>query len=130
MFSEKRPEEVSNMVDSIREDITSVILPREQTLFEPQTLIDKDLFEKQYLNYKVLLNELLNISKSSQKKEIIKKLKEHMIKCYTGFFKSSVVADYFYDIVSDNLGINKSWDIITSGSSATTTDTQPVDSIT
>ena len=118
VFTEKRPEEVSNMVDSIREDITSVILPREQTLFEPQTLIDKDLFEKQYLNYKVLLNELLNISKSSQKKEIIKKLKEHMIKCYTGFFKSSVVADYFYDIVSDNLGINKSWDIITSGSSA------------
>lgn len=118
VFSEKRSEEVSNMVDSIREDITSVILPREQTLFEPQTLIDKDLFEKQYLNYKVLLNELLNISKSSQKKEIIKKLKEHMIKCYTGFFKSSVVADYFYDIVSDNLGINKSWDIITSGSSA------------
>ena len=118
VFTEKRPEEVTNMVDSIREDITSVILPREQTLFEPQTLIDKNLFEKQYLNYKVLLNELLNISKSSQKKEIIKKLKEHMIKCYTGFFKSSVVADYFYDIVSDNLGINKSWDIITSGSSA------------
>lgn len=118
VFTEKKPEEVSNMVDSIREDITSVILPREQTLFEPQTLIDKNLFEKQYLNYKVLLNELLNISKSSQKKEIIKKLKEHMIKCYTGFFKSSVVADYFYDIVSDNLGINKSWDIITSGSSA------------
>lgn len=118
VFTEMKPEEVSNMVDSIREDITSVILPREQTLFEPQTLIDKNLFEKQYLNYKVLLNELLNISKSSQKKEIIKKLKEHMIKCYTGFFKSSVVADYFYDIVSDNLGINKSWDIITSGSSA------------
>lgn len=118
VFTEKKPEEVSNMVDSIREDITSVILPREQTLFEPKTLIDKNLFEKQYLNYKVLLNELLNISKSSQKKEIIKKLKEHMIKCYTGFFKSSVVADYFYDIVSDNLGINKSWDIITSGSSA------------
>lgn len=118
VFTEKKPEEVSNMVDSIREDITSVILPREQTLFEPQTLIDKNLFEKQYLNYKVLLNELLNISKSSQKKEIVKKLKEHMIKCYTGFFKSSVVADYFYDIVSDNLGINKSWDIITSGSSA------------
>lgn len=118
VFTEKKHEEVSNMVDSIREDITSVILPREQTLFEPKTLIDKDLFEKQYLNYKVLLNELLSISKSSQKKEIVKKLKEHMIKCYTGFFKSSVVADYFYDIVSDNLGINKSWDIITSGSSA------------
>lgn len=118
VFTEKKHEEVSNMVDSIREDITSVILPREQTLFEPKTLIDKNLFEKQYLNYKVLLNELLSISKSSQKKEIVKKLKEHMIKCYTGFFKSSVVADYFYDIVSDNLGINKSWDIITSGSSA------------
>ena len=118
VFLEKKPEEVHNMVDSIRGDIISVIVPREQTLFENQTFIGKDIFEKQFLNYKVLLDELLNISKSGQKKEIIKKLKEHMIKCYTGFFKSSVVADYFYDIVSDNLGINKSWDIITSGSSA------------
>lgn len=117
VFQEKSPKEMQAMINSIKDDLTSVIIPREQTLFDNQTSLGADIFEKQYLNYKVLLDELLNISKPSQKKEIVKKIKEHMIKCYTGFFKSSVVADYFYDIVSDNLGINKSWDIITSGSS-------------
>lgn len=117
VFLEKNDNEIIAMLEAIRGDILSVILPREQTLFDHQTSLDAGIFEKQYLNYKLLLDELLNISKPSQKKEIVKKLKEHMIKCYTGFFKSSVVADYFYDIVSDNLGINKSWDIITSGSS-------------
>ncbi len=118
VFLEKSSEEIHTMVNSIKEDLMSVIIPKEQTLFDNQTYIGEDIFDKQYLNYKVLLDALLKISKTGQKKEIVKKIKEHMIKCYTGFFKSSVVADYFYDIVSDNLGINKSWDIITSGSSA------------
>ena len=39
-----------------------------------------------------------------------------MVRSYADVTDSQVVASYFYDIVSETMGISKSWDMLTSGS--------------
>ena len=38
-----------------------------------------------------------------------------MIRCFIEESESAVVASYFYDIVSETVGISKSWDMLVTG---------------
>lgn len=67
-------------------------------------------------NYKELVDAITVGMNPSQKRELIQSLKDHMIRSYTEITDSPVVANYFYDIVSETIGISKSWDMLISGS--------------
>ncbi len=67
-------------------------------------------------NYKELVDAITYKKNAVEKKQLLQSLKDHMIKSYTQETESSVVASYFYDIISETIGISKSWDMLTSGS--------------
>lgn len=67
-------------------------------------------------NYKELVDAITVGKNASEKKQLLQTLKSHMINSYTEETDSPVVASYFYDVVSDTIGISKSWDMLTSGS--------------
>ncbi len=67
-------------------------------------------------NYKQLIDVITIGKNTSDKKQSIQLLKDHMIRSYTEITDSPVVANYFYDIVSETIGVSKSWDMLISGS--------------
>lgn len=67
-------------------------------------------------NYKELVDAITLGKNATEKKQLLQTLKGHMINSYTEETESPVVATYFYDVVSDTIGISKSWDMLTSGS--------------
>jgi len=67
-------------------------------------------------NYKELVDAITAGKSATEKKQLLQALKGHMINSYTEETESPVVATYFYDIVSETIGISKSWDMLTSGS--------------
>lgn len=67
-------------------------------------------------NYKELVDAITAGKNATEKKQLLQTLKGHMINSYTEETDSPVVATYFYDVVSDTIGISKSWDMLTSGS--------------
>lgn len=67
-------------------------------------------------NYKELVDAITAGKNATEKKQLLQTLKGHMINSYTEETESPVVATYFYDVVSDTIGISKSWDMLTSGS--------------
>lgn len=66
-------------------------------------------------NYKELVDAITTGKSATEKKQLLQTLKGHMINSYTEETESPVVATYFYDVVSDTIGISKSWDMLTSG---------------
>lgn len=120
-YEDKSKEEIARLSSEVQQDLLNSQLAAEPVLFnnDTETVEGNDnFFKKQYLNYKSFLDSLLLLTPSSARRTVTSKLKGHMIKCFSLIFRSNSVAEYFFDIVSDNLGINKSWDIITSGSAA------------
>ena len=67
-------------------------------------------------NYKELVDAITARKNAAEKKQLLQTLKGQMINSYTEETDSPVVATYFYDVVSDTIGISKSWDMLTSGS--------------
>lgn len=67
-------------------------------------------------NYKEFVDAITYKKSTSEKKVLLQNLKDHMVKSYEPITESPVVATYFYDIVSETIGISKSWDMLTSGS--------------
>lgn len=67
-------------------------------------------------NYKELVEAITAGKNAAEKKQLLQNLKGYMINSYTEETESPVVATYFYDVVSDTIGISKSWDMLTSGS--------------
>lgn len=51
-----------------------------------------------------------------KKKEFQELLKSIIISIFATKFENSTVASYFYELLSENIGINKTWEILTSGS--------------
>lgn len=66
-------------------------------------------------NYKEFVDAITVGKNSVEKRYLLQLLKDHLIKSYTEETESPVVASYFFDIVSDTIGISKSWDMLTSG---------------
>ena len=86
--------------------------------FEPNLFGDEPVpsLSANIQNYKELVDAITMGRNATEKKHILLTLKGHMISSYTEETESPVVANYFYDVVSETIGISKSWDMLTSGS--------------
>ena len=69
-----------------------------------------------YSNYKQLIDKLTLGRTSSEIKAVMGKMKDYLIKSYLSITDSPTVALTFCDIVSETVGVSKSWDLLTSGS--------------
>lgn len=69
-------------------------------------------------NYKEFVDAITAGKNVAEKKELLQTLKDYMIRSYAvpEVSDSPVVANYLYDVVSETIGISKSWDMLTSGS--------------
>ena len=85
--------------------------PIENTFFSEQETSSLLLIEK-IQNYKELIDSITIRRSATEKKSFIQLLKDHMIRCFIEESESAVVASYFYDIVSETIGISKSWDML------------------
>lgn len=88
--------------------------PVENTLFSEQETSSPLLIDK-IQNYKELIDSITIRRSATEKKSFIQLLKDHMIRCFIQESESAVVASYFYDIVSETVGISKSWDMLVTG---------------
>lgn len=88
--------------------------PIENTLFSEQETSSPLLINK-IQNYKELIDSITIRRSAIEKKSFIQLLKDHMIRCFIQESDSAVVASYFYDIVSETVGISKSWDMLVTG---------------
>lgn len=66
-------------------------------------------------NYKELIDKITFGRNNSEKKQLIEKLKGHIINSLNPETGSPIVAEYFYDILSETIGVSKSWDMLTTG---------------
>lgn len=90
--------------------------PRSPSLFGDDELLPS--LSASVQNYKEFVDAITIGRNTTEKKELLQKLKDHMIRSYAvpEVADSPVVATYLYDVVSETIGISKSWDMLTSGS--------------
>lgn len=94
----------------------------ELLIFKPQGMAlfkddDSDPFNPVNLvNYKAFLDGFYRSLNPRKKKEFQNKLKEFIISTFSNEFENSTIASYFYSLISENIGINKTWEMLTSGS--------------
>jgi len=89
--------------------------PKGMSLFDDDT----DPFDPVNLvSYKAFLDvwysKILN-PYPKRKKEFQDKLKGFVITIFTSHFDNTTIAMYFYDLLAENIGINKTWEALTSG---------------
>lgn len=90
---------------------------RELSLFL-QGIDDKEAefsWQKLSISYKYLIERITFSVKSSGRKQVEVLFKKYLTDCFLSIFKISSVAEYFYDIVTDNMNVTKSWDNIVTG---------------
>lgn len=90
--------------------------------FQPKgvSLFDDDIepFDPVHLvSYKTFLDAWLKILNPfpRNKKEFLEKLKTFTITSFADKFSNSTIAHYFYDLLSEKIGVNKTWEELTSG---------------
>lgn len=66
-------------------------------------------------SYKYLIDKISYSARISERKQIEVLFKKYLTGCYASKFKISSVAEYFYDIVTDNINVTKSWDSVITG---------------
>lgn len=89
--------------------------PRQVRLFDDNT----DPFDPVNLvSYKTFLDawysKILNAN-PKRKKEFQDRLKGFVITIFTAHFENTTIAMYFYDLLAENIGINKTWETLTAG---------------
>ncbi|MCR4828325.1 MAG: hypothetical protein K5864_02575 [Bacteroidales bacterium] len=67
------------------------------------------------ISYKYLLDKLLNGLKTNEQKAAVQVFKDYLVKCFAEKYEISSIAEYFYDIVTDNTSVTKSWDKLITG---------------
>ena len=91
--------------------------------FQPQGVLifenDQDPFDPVNLvSYKSFLDawysKTLNAN-PKKKKEFQDNLKDFIITIFTSHFDNTTIAMYFYDLLAENIGINKTWEALTTG---------------
>ena len=98
----------------VKQSLVSQPQARETSLFddfEPTLSLSANI-----QNYKELVDIITAGKNAAEKKQLLQTLKDHMVKSYAEVAESPVVATYLYDVVSETIGISKSWDMLTSGS--------------
>lgn len=90
---------------------------RELNLFLSSIGDDNSEFSwsKLTISYKYLIDRITFSVRSVDKKQVEIAFKKYLISCFIAKFKISSVAEYFYDIVTDNMNVSKSWDKIITG---------------
>lgn len=66
-------------------------------------------------NYKDFIDQTEAALGAIEKKAFKQRLKDSLLRCFSNYSESQAVASYFYDIVSDTIGVSKAWDSLTSG---------------
>lgn len=72
-------------------------------------------WDKASISYKYLLDRMLNGLHSPEQKVAIQIFKNYLVKCFAEKYEISSIAEYFYDIVTDNTSVTKSWDQLITG---------------
>lgn len=85
----------------------------QQGLFPSET---GTLSINEYTSYKIFIDDLYKGADAKKRKEIQDALKVAIVKSFEGITQNTSVAIYFYDLVAENIGINKTWDLLTAGS--------------
>lgn len=67
------------------------------------------------ISYKYLLDKMLLGLRSSEQKDAIQIFKKYLEKCFVEKYENAYIAEYFYDIVTDNTSVTKSWDQLITG---------------
>ncbi len=67
------------------------------------------------ISYKYLLDKMLNGLHTPEQKVAIQIFKNYLVKCFAEKYEISSIAEYFYDIVTDNTSVTKSWDQLITG---------------
>ncbi len=67
------------------------------------------------ISYKYLLDRMLNGLHSPEQKVAIQIFKNYLVKCFVEKYEISSIAEYFYDVVTDNTSVTKSWDQLITG---------------
>lgn len=98
--------------DSLINDINSKLPNDQRTLFAE----DHVSWESSLLSYKILMDEVIKHTKRSQQKDIVEVIKGAMVQCFMDRFQHPQVAEYFYNIVSENINMLKSWGALVDGS--------------
>ncbi|GHS89823.1 hypothetical protein FACS1894201_11160 [Bacteroidia bacterium] len=70
----------------------------------------------EYISYKIFVDDLYKGTDVKKKREIQDALKAAIVKSFDEIAPNTSVALYFYELVADNIGINKTWDLLTTGS--------------
>lgn len=66
-------------------------------------------------SYKKLMDDIIARASKSQQKEITEIIKNSMNDCFLSTFQHATVAEYFYNIVSENVSMLKSWGALIEG---------------
>lgn len=67
------------------------------------------------ISYKYLLDSVLKGLRSAEQKNAVQILKTYLMKCFSDKYELSAIAEYFYDIVTDNTSVAQSWDRLITG---------------
>ena len=102
-----------NKNQSLLEQLKSIGKSNVPSLFSEES---KQLTINEYISYKIFIDDLYRGADTKRKKEIQDALKVAIVKCFEEIAPNTSVAIYFYDLVADNIGINKTWDLLTTGS--------------
>ena len=66
-------------------------------------------------NYKEFIDQIDRFPSPLGRKEMRRLLKELMLRCFSMYSDSQAVASYFYEIVSDTIGVSKAWESLVTG---------------
>lgn len=80
------------------------------------TFEERNLKINEFISYKIFIDELYKGTDPRKRKDIQDLLKVAIVNSFEEITPNTSVAIYFYEIVADNIGINKTWDLLTSGS--------------
>lgn len=105
--------------DIFLESINKLKVSTTPTLFPEEGVdntADSDLtWDQVNISYKYLLDKLLNGLRTPEQKAAIQIFKNYLMKCFAEKYEISSIAEYFYDIVTDNTSVTKSWDQLITG---------------
>lgn len=86
-----------------------------RSLFTDDTLLPMSWEKCSSVSYKYLLDSMFKDKPMQIQKAAITLFKRYLVNYFTSTFESASVAEYFYDIVTDNINVTRAWDVLTSG---------------
>ena len=72
--------------------------------------------ELNLINYKAFIDSCyLILSKQNQKKKLQEEIREIIFNSFNNYFENSTISRYFYDLLTESIGLTRVWEDITSG---------------